>query len=139
MFCARCGVSMINTARPGEEPEYMHTPAFRDHPPCSRPVLHLESSAATLGQVAHYVARGSADGRFPSVCRTAFVTEVDPADGFRTGLCVANPTGLFFYSLEMGGVVHHPGDPAETAQGARCNGGDRAYPPGTWHHPERTA
>lgn len=69
-----------------------------------------------------YVARGSADGRFPPVNRLAFVTEVDShvQDGRKVGLMVANPSGLFFHPLEMGGVEYDP-------DGA----------PGTWHWPQR--
>jgi hypothetical protein len=81
-----------------------------------------------VGRVVHYVARGSADGRFPSVCRAADVTEVhDPAttagditDG-RIGVMVKNPTGLFFHPLADGGVLHDEADKAG----------------GTWHWPER--
>lgn len=90
------------------------------------------------GRIVHYVARGSADGRFPSVCRAAMVTEAEKDDPFRLGLCVVNPTGLFFHSLaDHGGVEHDAGDPAEEAPGARCASGERAYLPGTWHEPER--
>lgn len=71
----------------------------------------------------HYVARGSADGYFPKICRAAIVTEVAPGTiGPRISLCVINPTGLFF---------HEHCDYAETSE----------YPdqlfPGTWHWPER--
>ena len=84
----------------------------------------------TVGRVVHYVARGSADGRFPSVCRAADVTEVvDPKTmpgditDERVGLMVKNPTGLFFHSLADGGCLH---DEAGKAGG-------------TWHWPERDA
>lgn len=78
-----------------------------------------------IGRVVHYVARGSADGVFPSVCRAADVTEVEePSTGDagqnRVGLMVKNPTGLFFYSLAAGGV-----------------GYDEEHGPGSWHWPER--
>lgn len=76
----------------------------------------------SVGRQVHYVARGSADGRFPSVCRSATVTEVSATEEHLTGLCVVNPTGLFFHSLADGGVMHHE---SETPQG------------GTWHWPER--
>lgn len=81
----------------------------------------------TVGRVVHYVARGSADGVFPPVCRAAFVTEVGDLDGAdgdlqRVGLMVANPTGLFFHSLAAGGCEHWA---PEEKRG------------GTWHWPER--
>lgn len=75
-----------------------------------------------MGRVVHYVARGSADGRFPSVCRAADVTEVGPDVHPQTvGLMVKNPTGLFFHPLSDGGVPHDEADKAG----------------GTWHWPER--
>lgn len=74
----------------------------------------------TVGRIVHYVARGSADGRFPKVCRAALVTEV-AADESTVGLCAINPTGLFFHPLSDGGCVYE--SDAE-------NGG-------TWHWPER--
>lgn len=94
-------------------------------------------SRPTVGRAVHYVARGSADGFFPAVCRSAEITEVD--DMGRVGLCVTNPTGLFFHPLAMdGGVPYHPGDtdvPADAA-GARCNIGRAVYPGGSWHFAE---
>jgi hypothetical protein len=74
----------------------------------------------TVGRIVHYVARGSADGRFPKVCRAALVTEV-AADESTVGLCAINPTGLFFHPLSDGGCAYE--SDAE-------NGG-------TWHWPER--
>lgn len=76
----------------------------------------------TVGRVVHYVARGSADGRFPSVCRAADITEVEPdtADNL-VGLMVKNPTGLFFHPLADSGVAQD-----ETEKRG-----------GTWHWPER--
>lgn len=75
----------------------------------------------SVGRVVHYVSRGSADGAFPSVCRAAVVTEIEPGlpgiDPDRVGLCVLNPSGMFF------------------DQGIRQN--EDAKPGGTWHWPER--
>lgn len=73
----------------------------------------------TVGRFVHYVARGSADGRFSKTCRAAVVTEVD-ADGSTVGLCAINPTGFFFHPLSDGGCAFE--SDAE-------NGG-------TWHWPE---
>jgi hypothetical protein len=80
----------------------------------------------TVSRVVHYVAYGTPGGEFPAgVCRAAVVTQVhvDAGDvGVQedstpdVGLCVLNPTGLFFN-------VRVP----YAADG----------PPGTWHWPER--
>lgn len=71
----------------------------------------------------HYVARGSADGYYPRVCRAAVITEVDyHSVRNRVSLCVLNPSGIFF---------HENCEHAETSE----------YPegmePGSWHWPER--
>lgn len=66
----------------------------------------------TVGMVVHYVARGSADGVFPAVCRAAIVTEVLALRGeeaaqaevesweehhrCRVNLAVLHPDGLLF-------------------------------------------
>ena len=89
----------------------------------------------SVGRIVHYMARGSADGVFPPVCRAAIITEV-PTDAelgitdamrndpeTREGLpnqpvsiCVLNPTGIFFQEhLDY----------------------DEDGAPGTWHWPER--
>lgn len=91
----------------------------------------------TINERVHYVARGSADGRFPSVCRAAVVTEVGLNKA--VGLCVLNPTGFFFHALtDGGGIMYHEGIQADSspgAIGALCDGGDLRYAPGTWHRP----
>lgn len=74
----------------------------------------------SIGRIVHYVARGSADGRFPSVCRAAIVTEVD-ADESTIGLVALNPTGFFFHALSDGG----------------CARDENEKLGGTWHRPER--
>lgn len=78
----------------------------------------------SVGRVVHYVAHGTPireDGTqaFPPACRAATITEVG-ALGL-VGLCVQNPTGLFFHSLVAGGCGYN----SENAGG-------------TWHWPERT-
>jgi hypothetical protein len=80
----------------------------------------------SVGRMVHYMARGSADGVFPPVCRVAVITEVDelgtrPEHGIpHVGLCVINPTGLFFHPLaDRGGLKY-----------------DEGKAPGTWHWPE---
>lgn len=96
----------------------------------------------SVGRIVHYVAYGTPGGEFPAgVCRAAVITEVYDvqlfgdlrraipdyptggvftfgADGWCTdvGLCVLNPTGLFFNR----GILY-----------------DEEKKPGSWHWPER--
>lgn len=94
-------------------------------------------SRPTVGRLVHYVARGSADGFFPPVCRAATITEVGELG--RVGLCVFNPTGEFFHPLALsGGVPYDVGntDTPADAPGARCNIGRAVYPGGSWHFQE---
>lgn len=67
-----------------------------------------------IGRIVHYVARGSADGRYPSTCRAAIVTAVD--DAGQPALAVVSPEGLFF------------SDPLPYADAEPLSGG-------TWHWP----
>ena len=74
------------------------------------PIIDIPS----VGCVVHYVAYGTPGGEFPSgVCRAAVVTEM--ASDNEVGLCILNPTGLFFRQGAMR-------DPDKT--------------PGSWHWPE---
>jgi hypothetical protein len=78
----------------------------------------------------HYVSFGTpvrADGSqaFTSQCRSATITEVSESGPPRVGLCVMNPTGLFFHSLADGGSAQDEGSEID---GARKGG--------TWHFPE---
>lgn len=51
----------------------------------------------TVGRMVHYVAYGTPGGEFPQgVHRAAVVTEVEDAVNGIVGLCVLNPTGMFF-------------------------------------------
>lgn len=64
----------------------------------------------SISRDVHYVAHGTPireDGTqaFPSVCRAAKVTEVDPSDPGRVGVVVFNPSGEFFHPLASGGCV----------------------------------
>lgn len=102
----------------------------------------MSGQKPSVGRIVHYVSHGTpvrTDGSqaFTSRCRAATITEVGPlseADHGQgliehwddeamvaVGLCVTNPTGLFFHSIADGGCLYDP------------NGG-----PGTWHWPERT-
>lgn len=79
----------------------------------------------SVGRIVHYVAYGTPGGEFPAgVSRAAVITEVDPPPPpdelqgpAKVGLCVMNPTGLFF----------NRGVPQDEEHKA----------PGTWHWPER--
>jgi hypothetical protein len=79
----------------------------------------------SVGRIVHYVSHGTPirpDGtqEYPSACRSAIITEVDVALD-EVGLCVFNPTGLFFHPLEPEGCLYD-----ETATEG-----------GSWHWPER--
>jgi len=64
----------------------------------------------------HYVSFGTPNGEFEPEHRAAIITQV--YDGCtEVGLCVINPTGIFFNE----GVLY-----------------DEDCRPGTWHWPERT-
>lgn len=87
----------------------------------------MDQQQPSVGRVVHYVAYGTPGGEFPAgVCRAAIITEVDPPRGNpgevdvplqedSIGICVMNPTGLFFNR-------HIPYD--------------REKRPGSWHWPE---
>jgi hypothetical protein len=75
---------------------------------------------AHINAPVHYVSEGSpvlSDGsqRYPSTCRAADVTEVDPEDQTCVGLMVKNPTGTHFRPLGLGGAEY-------------------GYAHGQWHH-----
>lgn len=107
----------------------------------------------SIGRSVHYVAHGTpprADGSqaFPSACRAATITEVG-ADGV-VGLCVTNPTGLFFHPLIAGGCAYNEGGetpgspdcPQPSTHGnpfryCSCGWSEARPVGGTWHWPER--
>lgn len=75
----------------------------------------------SVGRMVHYVARGSADGKYKSVCRASVITEVEDQEKQVVTLTVFNPQGTSYeYKVEH----------QETATG----GPDLI--PGTWHRPE---
>lgn len=143
--CANCGVQIFAGAINWEHAEAVDmTPCDDPRPEPAREIAYLTYApavAAAVGRLVHYVARGSADGRFPSTCRVAFITEAgDLPDPATVGLVVVSPSGFFFHPREMGGVAHYPGAlPLDMVVpvGAHCDGGERLYLPGTWHMPER--
>jgi hypothetical protein len=82
----------------------------------------MERQQPSVGRTVHYVANGTPRGEFPAgVCRAAIITEVDSFSGgvakVSVGLCVLDPSGLFF---------------------SRSVPYDAANAPGSWHWPERT-
>jgi len=68
----------------------------------------------SVGRIVHYVSYGTPGGEFLSECRAAVITEV-MNEGF-VGLCVLNPSGVFFH------------DSTRDEEGHKG---------GTWHWPER--
>jgi hypothetical protein len=82
----------------------------------------------SVGRIVHYVSRGSADGKFPSVCRAAVITEVntDLSNREVASLCVLNPTGMFFDERLP---FREPGFDTDRLK--------PTYVGGTWHWPER--
>lgn len=76
----------------------------------------------TAGRIVHYVSYGTPGGEYGKECRAAVVTEVpESAESPQTiGLCVLNPTGMFF----------NRSVPEDNVPGERAGG--------TWHWPERT-
>jgi hypothetical protein len=75
-------------------------------------------SDPTIGRIVHYVSYGTPGGEYPSVCRAAIVTAVDPATDelgpTLVSLAVFNPTGMFFNDsineseTHLGGTWHWP-------------------------------
>lgn len=72
----------------------------------------------SVGRMVHYVSYGLPGGEFPAgICRAAIITQVLTVDGLeRAGLCVLNPTGIFF----------NPSVPQD----------EGTHAPGTYHFPE---
>lgn len=83
----------------------------------------------------HYVSYGTPAGEYVSTCRAAIVTVVEhdsTSQGARrptVGLCVLNPTGMFFNAA----VPYHAGVGHDDTDAAAA---DLSYPGGTWHWPE---
>lgn len=102
--------------------------------------------ALFLGRRVHYVAYGTADGKYPKTCRLADVTEVC-RDTEHLGepcahLLVINPTGLFFpqhVRFDAGGETPGAaGCPMADTHGnpfryCRCGWTEATQVGGTWH------
>ena len=95
----------------------------------------------TVGRIVHYVSHGTPrrpDGSqvYPSACRAAVIAEVcapeaHPGDAAPVGLCVLNPSGMFFDDH----VIHDQGTDVGPTDSPFCGG--RVYHGGSWHWPER--
>lgn len=87
----------------------------------------------TVGRIVHYVSYGTPGGEYKSECRAAVVTETPEGveDPQTIGLCVLNPTGMFFNRS----VPCHEGDTGYDHTGGEIL--QRSYRGGTWHWPER--
>jgi hypothetical protein len=93
----------------------------------------------SVTRMVHYVSHGSPDGTYPMACRAAVITETGPHPDtdMTVGLCVLNPTGMFFNR----DVPCDPGSPVAQIrypdnQLPLCD--DRFHAPGSWHWPART-
>lgn len=100
-----------------------------------------------IGQDVHYTSYGTPGGEFPMTCRAAKITEFNAGFDTHVGLCVINPTGFFFHSLNDGGSHYHdprtesPGQPSWPGEHTHekpfvsCACGWSAPGPrgGTWH------
>lgn len=81
------------------------------------------TQVASIGRIVHYTSYGTPGGEYLPECRAAIVTEAgDPSKNKGLGLCVLNPTGLFFNQNVMGDGSFE------------CGGAPQG---GTWHWPER--
>lgn len=83
--------------------------------------MHRQPS---VGSIVHYVSygtppRGDGTQAFTSQCRAAVITEIGEND--TVGLCVLNPTGMFFHPLAAGGCRHQENERTG----------------GSWHWPEQ--
>jgi hypothetical protein len=99
------------------------------------PGARLRAVIPSVGRVVHYVSYGTPGGEYGMACRAATVTEVPEgvASPQTIGLCVLNPTGLFFdrtVSLDDGLLL-------KTGESRSGLCGEKDYAGGTWHWPAR--
>jgi hypothetical protein len=78
----------------------------------------------SIGRIVHYVSYGTPGGEYISKCRAAIIAEVSTkrTDPSEVGLCVLNPTGIFFdrqvrlsQEAHTGGTWHWPEHVEETS------------------------
>jgi hypothetical protein len=50
----------------------------------------------SIGRIVHYQSYGTPGAEYTSQPRAAIITQVNPEDTSCVGLCIINPTGLFF-------------------------------------------
>lgn len=78
----------------------------------------MSEQTPSVGRIVHYVAYGTPKGEYEAGAhRAAIITEVQPGNDIVIGLCILNPTGLFFLRNVP---YHNPDDNLA----------------GTWHWPE---
>lgn len=76
----------------------------------------MEEQKPSIGRVVHYVSYGTPGGEYKPEHRAAIITQVN-TNSFTVGLCILNPTGMFFN--------------VEVSQDEVTKNG------GSWHWPER--
>jgi hypothetical protein len=104
----------------------VHQPMERRRP--------MTEQRPSVGRIVHYVSYGTPGGEYGKECRAAIVTEVpERVENPQTlGLCVLNPTGMFFNRTNPydSGRVLADEPPTHLCDTKEHNGG-------TWHWPER--
>lgn len=50
----------------------------------------------SVGRIVHYQSYGTPGGEYLPAPRAAIVTQVNDHEGATVGLCILNPTGMFF-------------------------------------------
>jgi hypothetical protein len=96
----------------------------------------------SVGRIVHYVSYGTPGGEYGKECRAAIVTEVpEGVENPQTvGLCVLNPTGMFFNRTnprDDGRRYSEIAEPGRDPSPALCD--SKWYLGGTWHWPERVS
>ena len=74
----------------------------------SKEPLGMTGQVPSVGRIVHYQSYGTPKGEYLPLPRAAVITEVD-ADGSTVGVCVLNPTGLFFNQHVPFSVDPQPG------------------------------
>lgn len=90
-----------------------------------------------LGDVVHYQAYGSADGRYASVCRAALVTEVGQWVTARTEVDDDGATRTVHQVWDAEAVACTVHNPTGTFHNTECRHSEGRCRGGTWHWPEQ--